>query len=456
MADVKSWLSRIFGSKDNTAAATAAPADTGPVIPPSAWDASIELSLNQIASQIETKASGRVQIITLAHLRHSLGESWEKYRAHVLLIAETTIGRKIGKGNTYIPHDEDSWLLLMPSLSEEEAEARALEIGVQLGEKLLGERFAEEEPPLPQSAKIDLSTALRQDGSLDMDAIRQAVKKARMVLAAREAKRTTTSTTKAPVNPLDAVSAPTHSRFSEIKLIYRQAWSSDTEAIDTFHLRGFDSMAELVYGRADARASSILNDPTLADVVKAAISEFVSMTNSGLRAKYALPIPYNMTRRRVGDALFRAIAALPQQHRLLHLRIEFTGLPSNVSPEDLFEMREAFRGRVREVAFLLDLADPRNQVLALDHIVVGADVIGAKFPDEQQLRSALIAFRRRVGPRRAYIMGLRSRELISAAVGAGYEEVSGSGLADDTRHLPLHTTVVPRQDLTRISPGRLQ
>jgi hypothetical protein len=456
MADVKSWLSRVFRSRDNAAASSATPADTGPVIPPSAWDAGIELSLGQIASQIETKASGRVQVITLAHLRHSLGDNWDQYRAHVLLIAETTIGRKIGKGNTFIPHDEDSWLLLMPSLSEEEAEARAIEIGVQLGEKLIGERFSEEEPPLPQSAKVDLSTAMRQDGTLDMDAIRQAVKKARMVLAAREAKRTSTSAKTAPVNPLDAVSAPAHSRFSEIKLVYRQAWSSDTEAIDTFHVRGFDSMAELVYGRADARLPSILNDPTMADIVKAAISEFVLMISSGLRAKYVLAIPYTMTRRRVGDALFRTIAALPQQDRLMHLRVEFTGLPPNVSPEHLFELRETFRGRVREVAFLLDLAALRDQVLALDHIVLGADVNAAKFADEQQLRTALIAFRRRVGPRRAYVMGLRSRELISAAVGAGYDEVSGGGLADDTRHLPLHTTVIHRQDLTRISPGRLQ
>lgn len=447
MADIKSFVARLFGSR-----AQPDPAAVDPdAVQPGVWDDGLELSLGQIAADIETKASGRVQVITLAHLRHSLGEHWEKYRPNILLIAETTIGRKLGKGNTFIPQDEDSWLLLMPSLSESEAEARADEIAAVLGEKLVGERFTEKEPPMPQSAKVDLTGAMRRDGTLDLEALRQSVKKARLGLAARDAKRAVAILNRSPAEeqPLDAVSAPAHSRFSELTLTYRPAWSADTESIDTFNLRAFDHSAEIVYGRPDVAASEVLNDPTVADIAKAALGAFALMVKSGLRAKFVLPVPYSITRRRVGVALFRAIAALPQRDRLMHLRVEFTGLPPGVAPDHLVELRETFRGRVREVAFLMDLFDYRDSVFALENVVIGAEAIREKFSDDQAFRAAMVTFRRKAGSRRAYIMGLRTRDMVGAAVSSGFDEVSGIGLVDDTQHLPLHTVVKHRHDLIR-------
>lgn len=187
MAALRDLLARFFGQTGENLDIGPSP-DDPPPLPPAVWDDSLSLTLSQIATDTMTKASGRVQVITLAHLRHALGEEWEKHRARVLIVAETTIGRMIGKGNTYIPQDEDSWLLLMPALSETEAEDKADAIATSLGEKLIGERFAEREPPMPQAAKIDLASIMRPDGSFDLEAAKLSVRRARLALAARDAK----------------------------------------------------------------------------------------------------------------------------------------------------------------------------------------------------------------------------------------------------------------------------
>ena len=443
MSPLPEFLSRIFGRRSE--AATTEVSLEPLLITPSAWDDDLALTLGQIATDTETRASGRVQVITLAQLRNALGEHWEQYQTKVELIAETTIGRMIGKGNVYLKHDEDSWLLLMPSLSDHDAEAKADEIARVLGEKLVGERFMEKEPPLPQAAKVDLENALRPDGSLDLEAVKQSVRRARLAIAAREAKR--------PSGALDQAAsiapAPTRSRFADLSMVYRPLWSADTESIDTFALRAFDSVGDMVLGRADGAAPP-MDDATFADVVKAALGDFAGMIKSGLRGKYALPIPFAITRRNLGPTIFRAISAVPQRDRLMHLRIEIGAIPANTAAEHLFDLREFFRGRTRDIAFLMPLASPLPNVLAMDHVAIGVECPTSG--DESDLKRALNEFRRMAGGRRTYAMGLRSRELIGSAVHAGFDEVSGPGLSDDLRHLPERTQVVHRADLLRGGP----
>ncbi len=441
------WLKRLFGSGSppsidpNTEAIA--------LIQPSGWDDDLSMTLSQIATETETKASGRVQVITLAHLRHSLGEQWETYRPKVELIAETTIGRMIGKGNVYIPQEEDSWLLLMPSLTDSEAESKANEIAGALGEKLVGERFTEREPPMPQAAKVDLAGALRADGSLDLEAVRQSVKRSRLALAARDAKRSVAALGGPPAEaPISSGTATSH--FSELTLTFRPAWSADTESIDTFSLRAFDPLGELVLGRTELKSTFQMDDATFADVTKSALGEFALMTKSGLRAKFALPLPFAMTRRRIGPAIFRAITALPQRDRLMHLRIEIVGIPMSAPSEHLFELREFFRGRVRDVAFLVQLSEPVPQVFTMEHIVVGADI--PVIEPDIDLKRALIDFRRMAGGRRTYVMGLRSRDAVSAALHAGFDELSGAGLGDDVRHLPDRIAVLHRNEILSVTP----
>jgi hypothetical protein len=464
MNTLRTWVSRIAGWGRGSDAGDAVDLDAttlgfspDDVRPSITWDQDIDLTLNSLVNEATTKASGRVQVLTIAHLRAELGDAWERYKKKVLLIAETTIGRMIGKGNTYLPQDEDSWLLLMPALSEHEAEMKADDIARVLGEKLVGERFEEKEPPLPQTAKVDLAQALNPDGSFNSGAMRNAVKRARMMLAAKDARRSvkelnkTKAEMKAVEKPLGtAASFSQASLFPSLTLAYRQLWQSDTESFSGFALRAFTDTGEPAFGpNAPENVQVALNDATIIDLAKAAFADFSAMTQKNMRATYVVPVPFSVMTRKLGAVFLRALAALPQKERLTFMRIELVNIPPRTPVGTLVDVRELFRGRVKDVAFLLDLGHLNQDVLALDHVVIGAEPRAELFSNDQYLHEAMSFFRRKASGRRTYIMGMRTREQASFALHTGIDEISGTGIADDLRHLPDRTTVVYKQELVR-------
>jgi hypothetical protein len=459
MTSIGEWVDRLIPWKrrdvalepDASAELTFGPDD----VRPATWDADLELSLAKLVTDTETRASGRVQVLTLAHLRSELGDGWDTYKSKVILIAETTIGRMIGKGNTYIPQDEDSWLLLMPSMPEAEAEACADAIARSLGEKLIGARFVETEAPLPQTAKVDLAAAFNPDGTFNSAALKMAVKRARIVLAAKDVHRASAELDK-NAKPAKAINFATTASFAQaslfpkLTLTYRPQWDSATESFSTFVLRAFTDMAEPVFGPGvPEHIQKALNDATIIDLAKAAFADFTAMTQKNMRATYVLPVPFPVMTRKLGAVFMRALSALPQKERLLHMRIELVNVPPQTPVGTLVDVREIFRGRVKDVAFLMDLAAIQDNVMALDHVSLGVESrTDAGLPDTE-LVSLMNSFRRRAGARRSYIMGLRSRTLAAAAVQMGYDEISGTGIIDDRRDLPDRISVAYKQDLLR-------
>ncbi len=462
MANLADWVSKLaIWRRDATQAHDPNTTDSFAVsaddVRPTMWDADIDLTLGKLVTETQTKASGRVQVLTLAHLRSELGDGWERYQARVMLITETTIGRMIGKGNTFIRQDEDTWLLLMPSLSEAEAEQRADEIARVLGEKLVGERFEEKEPPLPQTAKVDLSTAMNADGSFNTAAMRAAVKRTRIVLASKDARRASSELdkNKAAAAAKQRAFATTASfaqasLFPRLTVVYRPQWVAETESFATFVMRAFTDTGEPVFGpNAPADVQAMLNDATIIDLAKAAFGDFTAMTQKGHRATFVLPVPFAVMTRKLGAVFMRALAALPQKERLMHMRIELVNIPPTANVQTMIDVRELFRGRVKDVAFLMDLESLSDAVLALDHISVGVEAHADAHMSDAEQGQALAAFRRRAGARRSYVMGLRSRALAAMAIHAGLDEISGTGLADDMRHLPDRITVAYKQDIIR-------
>lgn len=460
---LREWFSKfaLWARRDNDALATqdmGNQADDSSGIDnirPATWDQGLELSLGKLVSEIETKASGRVQVITIAHLRSELGDGWERYRPRVLMMVETTISRMIGKGNAFIPQDEDAWLLLMMTLSEHEAEQRADEIAIALGQKLVGERFTEKDPPLPQTAKVDLDTAMNPDGSLNTEALKLAAKRTRLVLAAKDARRPAQESDKSKADAKTkalgtAASFAQVSAFPSLTVVYRPLWVAETESLACYAMRAFTATADPVFGpNAPNAAQQMLNDATIIDLAKVAFSDFTAMTQKGLRATYILPVPFTVMTRKLGAVLLRAISDLPQREHLIQLRIELVNVPSTASPEALIDVREVFRGRVKDVAFLMDLGALSDAVFSLDHVALGVEARPGSFVDDAELSQALNSFRRRAGARRNYVMGLRSRAHVALAIQAGIDEISGTGLADDMRHLPDRPAVLFKQDLLR-------
>jgi len=412
-----------------------------PVRPRVYWDDDITLTLSNLVQEAETRASGRVQVISLADFRNAIGDLWEKYQSRILIIVDSTIGRMIGRGNTYIPQGDDGWLLLFPGLAEDKAQQRADAIAAAIGEKLMGARFIEHELPLPAAAKLDLRGALNVDGSLNMEAVKQAisrVKQAQISTAAGAKARAT-----APPAGGQSVGTMLRSTANQLQVSFIPAWSADTESIDTYFFRAMTAGGSDVY----AQNAPSHNDATVLDLCRAAAAAFNAMCDSGLNAKMVIPVPFATLGGPLMGEIQRLIASLRQRERLLRLRIEVVQIPPSVTADILVAIREAFRAYVREVAFVVDLFAPHEQILVLDHVMLGVDVSDAGTLSDDAIFQDLLMFRQRAGRRGTYVLGLQSHAHLRRAINAGIGEVGGPALAEGIKRLPHRITIMQREQL---------
>ena len=406
------------------------------------WDDSVTLTLSNLAQETETRASGRVQVISLADFRASIGELWEKYQTKILIITESTIGRMMGKGNTYLPQGDDAWLLLFPGLPSDKAQQRADAIAASIGEKLMGAQFTAHEVPLPAASKLDLSGALNADGSLNMEAVKSAISKIRQAQISTVAanSRNIKTVPRAAVTPAGTVM---RSAAEQYKPFFHQAWCAETESIDLFLFRAASETGQDVY----AQDAPPMNDATVLDLTKSAAAAFVAMCETGLNAKMGLPVPFSALHGSALTEIQRLVANLRQRDRLLRLRLEVVQIPSQATADTLVAIRELFRPYVREVAFAVDLLSPNDQVLVLDHIMLGADAGALAGTSDEQLFQDMMIFRQRAGRRGTYVTGLQTRGHLRRAIGVGIAEVGGTALTQDVKRLPHRVTIVPREQL---------
>ena len=405
------------------------------------WNDGIALTLQDLAQETETRASGRVQVITLADFRASIPDLWDKYKDRILIIAESSISRGIGKGNTFIPQGDDTWLMLFNAADDEEAQARTDAIAAKIGEKLMGARFSPEAPPLPTTAKLNLNSAMRADGSIDLDAVKTAVNKARRAQApfAPGAPPPPTPSKVArpkPAPPPPAAPAP------EFAISFRLAWCAETQSIDTFTLRVLNDMGVNVFAETAPTVSPL----AAVAIVRMGAALFRTMCAAGVRAKFCIPIPFSVLETPAFGEIQQAINEINQQARLVQLRVIVSRIPARASLDQLAAVRELFRPFVRDVAFMIDPFLLEDQALALEHIVLYADVTGRDIRDNEFLQTMHL-LRQSAGGKVVHLAGLQSHKQLTSAVNAGIDEVSGPAVHDDLKVLPASVMVVRRQDL---------
>ena len=394
------------------------------------WGDDVALRLADLLRSIETKASGRVQVLSLAQFRAHIGDFWETYQSRILLIAETTIARMIGKGNTFIPQGEDAWLLLFPELDPQEARARADEIAARIGEKLVGEQFSPDPPPPPLSVLLDSAGVLRADGSLDGAALHAAIERAR-----RPAPKPAT-----PPPPKPAAK-PAAAPKVALNIVLRPAWSLENETIDTYALRALGPADEDMI----ADPQTVFTAPVALELCAAAGNLLYLMDARKMRGRLVLPLPFAMFFATAGEDLRKALLNIPQRLRLHHLRVDAVRIPAATPVADAATLREALRPLVREVGLGLDDANADNPLLALEHAVFVVDFSAQRTPDVQQFHETVGGLRLATRQRLA-VTGLRSKSLVVAAMNMGCDEIGGPGLAVDQRQLPERLSVLPKRD----------
>jgi len=197
------------------------------------WD-----DLRDLVHETETKASDRVQGISLIDFRHSVGDLWRKYKDRIILISDSTIARMIGRETTYIEQDDDTLILLFPGLSETIAQELTDSIATAIGDKFIGAKFALHVLPFPSTAKLNISKAINLDGSVSVETLKSEVARARAAQG--------TSSSGHEIKPFASPFPKQRSRTTEseraravttkIKPMLIPAWSADTECVDSFFL----------------------------------------------------------------------------------------------------------------------------------------------------------------------------------------------------------------------------
>jgi len=84
------------------------------------------------------KAGGSTNLISLASIKRVAGERWDKMRESVCSRLEAMFRQRLGPADFFLPIDDTSYLVVMPTASPEEGQICCLRISYELNTSLLG------------------------------------------------------------------------------------------------------------------------------------------------------------------------------------------------------------------------------------------------------------------------------------------------------------------------------
>lgn len=424
---------------------------------PSSWSDDLDLTLTTLLSDKESKSYGTVQTITLSEFRDSLGPLWEQYSDKIEVIADTTIDRMIGKSHTAIREDEDTWLLVTPDLTHCEAELFAKSIATAIGEKLVGARFEEtsQADPTPQTGLVDLSDAMNKDGSINKDAIKNAVAAAKAAMAAQAGNRKRERARQDKARELrhhmrtDRTHGKTDAEPKTVQaeagltISYCPAWSSDTQSIDTFYCRPIGTDSTNPFHRPDP----IVVAANAIAVTRTCITTLQTLIDSEVKSKLVVPVPLQVILSPAQRQILKAFSKLHESHRFLYLRPEIVEVPHSASASELLTARDLLSTVGRDVSISMDLFDLNRAVVSVDKIRLGCDARNDDAGQIQKTAGALGRVQSLAGKRKTYALGLRAKDSLKIAIELGFAEVGGPGLVEPLTDKPSSTTPYLRETL---------
>ncbi len=129
----------------------------------------IAVSIEDIIKEEDHEEIGKLHVLSLTEFHQALGEAWDAREAKIFLLTEGVLRDRVGAGNRWEHQSKEIYIMLFPTLSLIEADARAFEIAEELGLKIIGERFDGTRRPLVRVAGVDPKDALKKDGTLDIE-----------------------------------------------------------------------------------------------------------------------------------------------------------------------------------------------------------------------------------------------------------------------------------------------
>lgn len=381
--------------------------------------------------------AGRVNFIGLSKIRDELGGRWPQVAARADEIARKAIEHRLTDVDVYTQYHELQYLIIFAQMTQEQAQLKCALIAEEIAKRLLGEDAA--------TGLLEVKTMVSQlDGSIKFEDVPSIA-----ALAASLAEPGGTSdggrddgAEKSPAHAAaggpekdDAWWATNHGGqdpLAAVQLVYRPMWDVKRDAVTTYVcVPAIPGPA----GRLQAGESAIplLTDPAVMNrldlmVQRRVITDLRKLVANNQRVLLCLPVHFDTLASSVRRTEYLELCqrGIPLQGLKL-LVFELIGLPAGVPQSRLLDLSATLRrfGRgmlMRTTVDQTQFGPPAETGIA----GAGFENTAAGIPESRQIQDMerFAAGAKKAGLI-AYVHGLQSISLTTAAVGAGFDLVDG-------------------------------
>lgn len=139
----------------------------------------VALALDEL---LKKQPRARLQVVSLKEYRIAIGDAWETRANTIRMLSESTIRSHLSQGESCLPYGEDVFIMLMPGADQKESAKRANAAAVQLGQRLVGDKFTTGKVggvvPQVRLASVALSEMVNADGRVEVSGVLAVAEKA--------------------------------------------------------------------------------------------------------------------------------------------------------------------------------------------------------------------------------------------------------------------------------------
>jgi hypothetical protein len=439
---VTSFLSSLFQSSPaKNVAALATETGNAPAREPGPQQ---QKELARLCRQLLKKngliASGRLQIIGLQKIKKRIGKKWDELQGVVYDIVEAVIRENIRKGDLYLRHEEETYLLIFADADLQQSTHRAKQIATEIQKRLFGVK----EPDLKDLTILSDAriTHAHEAGEKDMPSLAE--------LLAGPPQQDPDAAPPGEEKQLPPAIKPVYVGAGAIEeksaeepeqiATYMPLWDVHNKALTTYLCLPLpkDGQKTPFEHYKDLTAQAPYSARVQVDLclLSAILPILEKMAEDGRKLFVVCPVHYDtLYRQESFDQLIAACHAIPGvvKERLFFLLI--VGLPETLPAKDAFWFVPLVKNHMCRAIFAeIPLDDmPDMQILKGS----GIDALGVSLPAnpvEADVMPQINDFEKNIagsGISRSFILNVPSLSLVTTAVCAGMDYLGGDAIHDN-------------------------
>jgi len=434
------FIKQIFADEDNPSSRQIRPRASSTAAASSEVDVFVE-RLNRALWNRRSILSGNIHLVGLQRIKDRLASEWDRVAERAQDVAQKVIQRHSKPDDIFTRYDELSFLIIFADMTPEQAQLKCIEIGEEIGKRLLGENFVAE------AAEVKTGV-FETDGSLIFSVVNKPDLMKRLLSdedSSNEAAEGSTSG-EAP-GSADALPDQPEVTFEKLdrsqalasmRVMYRPMWNTRHKAIANYFAAASASnvFGEQLWDTLLRREFGDILSPAEFDVyvARSALRDMARTVAQGQRVLLCWPVHFETIAARVGrHAYIEICREIPESVRQM-LIFELDGIPEGTPQSRLIELSSVLKPFCR--AQILRTPWHFRQfgnIAGAGITAVGFDVSSAPRSDGERIR-ILEEFATAAAKSglRIYVHGIASRPQALAALTAGYEWIDGEAVTEPT------------------------